>query len=530
MAFDYEGIIVPIPLGMGGQNNNRNLTLIPPTDLISALNLSFRFGMLEREGGSVKINTTAISGTPTITALWDYFPTPGTQRLVVATSDGKLFKDDDDNFGTELKTGLGTNKFSMFVEAGAEATANDKKLFHFNGNDVVQVLAADGATTANISTPPADWATDEQPTGGVVHNGRLWAWSKHLIYASLIADHEDFTAAGTLTFGVFSGEGERIIAARSIRGRLFIWKYPHGLYWLNDDDTNVANWTIKKLSSSIGGASPLCHVEVDNDVVFMDANGKIHALSAVDELGDMRASDLTSSLNVLPFLDESMNRSRTNFVQAVYYPIKREAHFVVTGAGASENNRRLVFDFNLQAPRWRWSDKDDVCASIALRRDGDDIQVPIIGDDVGVAWTLDATALNIGGTGAYRSEFQTPHIDFSHDDQIGKLGKVLRKDYDFLEFTIIPEGAHDMIVDVFHDGELAETIAFNMGPAGFILDSSLLDIDKFGGVLTKVRHRLHGASHRFSVRGVITTPDDAFSIVEMAVYLRMETDKPVAQE
>ncbi|MFQ5459389.1 MAG: hypothetical protein ACE5EL_01205, partial [Anaerolineae bacterium] len=172
--------------------------------------------------GTSSSGSTATGGAPKVTALIDWWPTETTQRIVVATADGKLFKDSGDDFGTSLKTGLGTNKVSVLVAAGAEASGNNRKLFHFNGNDVVQVLSADGVATTDLTTPPTDWSGGNQPRSGTIHKNRLWGWGNandpHRVYYSLAADHEDFTTSDAGSISVYPGEGQYIIAGISFRG------------------------------------------------------------------------------------------------------------------------------------------------------------------------------------------------------------------------------------------------------------------------------------------------------------------------
>src|SRR5690242_17186777 len=90
---EYEGRIFEIPVGQGGLVGTVNQALIQPDQLIVAENLSFEGGVLRKEGGALAYNSSAITGSPTVLGGWDWWPTPGVQRMVVATSDGHLYKD-----------------------------------------------------------------------------------------------------------------------------------------------------------------------------------------------------------------------------------------------------------------------------------------------------------------------------------------------------------------------------------------------------------------------------------------------------
>lgn len=156
----YQGIIAELPVGIDGLVGTKNLAKTQPSQLVVARNVSYEQGTVQKEGGAAKYNSTAISNTPTVLAGHDWHPVSATQRMVVYTDDGKLLKDTGNgSFGTTLKTGLSTTATGVFAEGGKEAAASDRKLFFFNGSNPVQVLAADGATTSDLATPPADWGT-----------------------------------------------------------------------------------------------------------------------------------------------------------------------------------------------------------------------------------------------------------------------------------------------------------------------------------------------------------------------------------
>jgi len=177
----FGGLIAEIPAGLNGLNGTKNLSLLGVSDLLSALNLSYADGTMQKEGGAAKYNSSAITGAPAILGGWDWNHNGATQRMVVVTDGGKILKDSGaGTFGTTLATGLTVTDASgdpvapVFAEGGKEAAANDRKLFIFTGRNQVQVLAADGAATSNLATPPADWTGANQPRFGLVHEGRMW--------------------------------------------------------------------------------------------------------------------------------------------------------------------------------------------------------------------------------------------------------------------------------------------------------------------------------------------------------------------
>tara|TARA_R100001530_G_scaffold2960_4_gene4639 strand:+ start:927 stop:2873 length:1947 start_codon:yes stop_codon:yes gene_type:complete len=148
----YKGFIVELPIGTDGFTGTKNLAQTQPTQLIQAMNIDYAGGSMRKEGGSTKYNSTPITGNTAILSGYDWNPdTIGTQRMVVYTDAGKLLKDTGGgDFAVTLKSSLDTSALGVFVEAGSEEAANNKKLFFFNGVDAPQVLSGDGATTSDI--------------------------------------------------------------------------------------------------------------------------------------------------------------------------------------------------------------------------------------------------------------------------------------------------------------------------------------------------------------------------------------------
>ena len=512
----FIGEIFPIPIGQGGLVGTKDQQSIQPDKLIIARNISYEGLTLQKEGGAAKYNSSAISGAPTVLGGWDWWPTDGTQRMVVVLSDGTIKKDSGSGaFGTTLASGLTmTSVVPFFVEGGKEAAAGNRKLFIYTGKNAVQVLSGDGATTAAIATPPADWSGSNQPTFGLIHEGRQWGAGNlndpHRVYYSTTTNHEDMTGAGSGSISVYPGEGEKLVAGLSFKGLVILWKYPTGIYIIDTTDPSATNWKVRRLSRSVGGASPQCWVEVDNDVIFCDPTLNWHLLSAVQEFGDAAASNITRKDDIYAFIQANFSLSRSPFVKGLYYAAKREAHFAVSGTGESVNNVRFVLDFNRNdgALRFRYSDRDKP-ESIWLRKDTNNVQRVVIGDNAGFVWKLDEASKSKDGA-AYSGSFQTPHLDFSYVDP--KLSTV-RKIGQFLECVVTPTGNWNLTVDAYWDGVLVQTLQFNMGSSGAVLGSFVLGTDKLAGSqIINRKRRLVGSGRRLSLAGTNGGVNEDFSV------------------
>lgn len=229
-----------------------------------------------------------------------------------------------------------TFRRGKFVEAGKEVEANLRRLFYFTGIDPIQVLAGDAATTFNITTPAADWgaATSpiKQPINGIAHRDRLWAFGNlndpHRLYYSMVTNHNDFTGAGSGSLRVGTHVGQRLYGAANYRGVLFVWKYPRGIFYVNTTPVDVANWGVTMQSEGLGCApSPHAVLPVDDDVLFIDPNGHLHLLSAVDTLGGVASSNLTRALSMQQWVADTIDKPGLTQMVSAYVGRNKTAYF-----------------------------------------------------------------------------------------------------------------------------------------------------------------------------------------------------------
>lgn len=539
----YNGIKIPIPLGQDGLIGSENSAFIQPTNLISAVNISYEGGSVRKEGGSFKYNTNPIphladifadgtyfadgalyadpgyASNSNILAGCDWFPQNSVQRMLVYTDDGRILRDTGTGlFSTVVSSGLSGNCVPVFVPGGSESSGSERKLFMFNGANSPQVLSGDALVTSNISTPPADWSVNK-PTFGVVHEGRLWAGGNsnapHTLYYSQLTNHENFTGSGSGVLTVYPGVGERLIAAASYKGLLIVWKYPYGIYAVNTTDPDPTKWNVQTISQSIGAVSPYSWLIVDNDILFMDNTGSFQLLSGIMEYGKIGSKNLSWIADLNPWVHDNFNLTELTKLRSVYYPWGREAFFALPEKTNTVNNQAIVIDFNRpDKPRFRFNNKD-VSQSLWLRRDSDNVERPYSGDDSGFIWGIEDYDNRSKDGNPYTSEFQTPHLDFGYADI--KLA-TLRKNGQFLEILVDKLGTTTIYADIYWDGVFTHTATFNtVGSSSslgsFILGTSALASDG----LKTIRRRIVGSGNTFSVK-FRSEGTDGFSVIRAYLY------------
>jgi hypothetical protein len=429
-----------------------------PIELLDAKGVTFSDDLLEKEPGATKFDSTGITGKNIMDIhAWQ---DPNGQRLVCTTKEGDIYVSDTTPFSNldanTGKTGLSTSPAKgKFLECGNESSAaNSKHLFYFNGYDVIQVLDANATAFGNIGTPPADWTGTNQPVGGTVHDNRVVGYGNandpHRLYYSDPDNHEDFTTTAAFTQPINSHVGKRIWNAVSFNGLLFVWKYPVGIFYVDDSDIKRANWYVRTKSEAIGCApSPKAVLALDDDVLFMAADGSIHLLSAVNSQSGVRGSDLTYALGLTKWIQDNVALDKLNQVDSVWYPSKKQAIFTLPGSGDSTNTVTLKFDFGVvdagSPIRFSYSERDAADA-VALYLDSNNIPRPIMGEGV-FAWKLDQASRTKGG--AYTASWQTPYLSMGHID---RTFSAIQKNWDNLEVIFDPTGTGDLSVDVYVDG------------------------------------------------------------------------------
>jgi hypothetical protein len=520
----YEGLTAPLPIGPEGLTGSKNLATVRPTQLLRARNITQENGTIQKEPGTTLYTGSAIDSGATIMGGWDWWPSEGVQRSIVLTSNGKLLKDAGaGTYPTTLASGLSVaNVVPVFVEGGQEAGASNRKLFVFTGKNAVQVLSADGATTTAISLPPADWSGAGQPVTGLNHEGRLWGFKGHFGYYSTTTDHEDLQGSGSGTIAIYPGEGEAIVQSFVFGPYIVVVKRPAGIYLLDTTSPTIASWKVSRITRQIGGAGPLSYAVVDGDAIVVDVSGEFYALSSVSERSDVRPRSLTQEAFFSPFIRENTNPAQYGKIVGIYYPGKRQAWFAVAGAGSSVNNTRIKMDFSLP-DLGRFGFGDFVtCEALWLTKDSNNVPRPWGGDNAGKVRRLDQMALSHDSSG-YIGEFQTPYVTAQQITGAAEL-RGRRMLLDFLELVFEPKGDWDLSVDVLLDGELSQTLAFNMGgTSGAILGSTTtLDTDFYlgGDSVTSLRKRITGSARRISILGRNSGSGQDFSVAEAYLSFR----------
>ena len=474
-------MVQTLNIGLGGLHTDDPDTQILPTDMKRAINVTFEGNKASKAPGAIRYNQTSL-GSPISEAI-DWWPDDVTQRLIAVTSDGLVHRminsvsqDIVTNTLDTTQKNLQITKQCMIVQGGAEEALSNRKLFIFTGNNPIQVISGDATTRYNISLAALDWLKKDQitpstnqPSAGLIHNNRLWCWGNinnpHTLYASNPDNHEDFQTLDVATFWqVFPGEQQGILACYVFKNRMFIFKYPYGIYYLDDSNADITTWAIRKYMDNFGAASAHSGATILNDMYFANSFGTITSASAVQYYGGFDMADLLVNTRTANYVRDNISPQGQIARYMISYEAKKQLLVSYRSASSTYNDSVLYVDFASpqQTPKvaW-WTHYQPNC--MFLQKDINNVPRPCYGANDGFIYLMDQKNRSINGQG-YLMDIMTPAIDFNTTQTSvmalpGQMTEV-NKIFDFLEITGEATGKWNLNVDVFIDGKFSETLQF----------------------------------------------------------------------
>lgn len=495
---NYKGIILPIPLGLGGQEADFSEVSEIPTNLLLARNVTVSRGYVERCPGSIPLLTTPLPAG--VASFLEYLPNDYARRIMAIGTDGLTYKvtpwigqqvvpSSDGN-----EPVLTNNASPVIVAGGAEQPGNARKLFVFSGNNQVQVISADGNTRRNMSKPAVDWVAGNYPAFGFIFDGSLWVFgspnSPHTIWVSNPNDHEDFQTNGAVqVISLFPGDNDKIVEGFVFKGRPYFVKSPRGLYYV---DTSTSSFIPTKIGDSFGASFPNCSVQALDDMMIANSAGSITSLKAVFSLGQTEQGDILKQLKNSEFATNYLFGNTASKRRAIYYENKKKV-MIASSSGNVGMDRLAVLDFTTSQPLFYFGDKDTM-ASIGTVRDIRGIPRPVYGGFDGNFYDMDSPMRNVDGN-PYLSEFQTHNMDFK-SIFAGIQTNLEEKDkhFDYLGITYEPCGNWTINADCYVDGNLRSSKQYSMARQTYMDGRFPLDKSSLVGKNTVTQYLPIGAT------------------------------------
>lgn len=420
------------------------------------------------------------------------------------------------NSGGALPTGLeDSNVFPYYV---INTAANTFQVSTSSGGAAVNFTTnGTGTHTVYRSTMPLDWTSGaNHPRWGFLHRGRMYAGGgsqyPYSVYVSVLENNNDFLNTGTLLHQVYQGEGDICIGGISWRNKAYIFKFPYGIYVLDDESTDTSYWGWKRISKYVGAISQASIVEADDDVYFVSSDGYIHALSAVQESGDVRSSAV-KGLELGPYIRSATDFSKLSTAawsgflkypvpQGVYYPTKRKLLFsfsadpnVLSSQSYPVNKVLIGLDLHRSDPSTGIRDaqpfvctRDEYESLCIYRNPTTGEPLLLAGASNGFIYGLDQSTYSKDSAG-YTASFETKTF-YPYGNERKASMRELR--------VIFAPGSssNSVTIKVYQDGTLSTT-------------ATLTDASP--------RMRLYGDCRRFYITGENSTINESFSIMRIDV-------------
>ena len=443
-------------------------------------------GALRKVGGNTRINSTAITGTPTITGCFDFWRAGGattfSQDFVVMTSDSKIYKEDAVDGTFDDVTGAATitaNAIPVFAQA------RDLLLIFDDQRDTPLKFNQTGNVASLGGTPPVG-------KGAVFHANRAWVWgvaaTPSRLYYSSSTDVEDWSGADTGSIDFDPEDGDWIVGAASYKKKLVIFKGPNkgSIHTLSGTaPTGADAFARNVLVRSVPLQTHNSIVPVLDDVWFASDRG-IHSLAATEQYGDYQGAFLTRFLQT--FYRDSVSRSRHANVWSCNYVEKGSALWVYSANGSSTNNRTLGISYaRIQEDGLKpfiWTRGG---ASCAIRINAGVREVVFGGNADGFVTREDMTSRSISnGATAYALRAKTPKILFAEKHPDGSVVPYRTGTVQGVALNSNSTGDWDIELTLTRDNGGGELYKFNQGndittTGGFLLGTSILDLDTLGG-------------------------------------------------
>lgn len=518
----YDGDSTYIPLGQHGVLSDQAADKLPIGALSEAENVLCRNGLIEKAPGSARWNASALGSA--IRGLFDYHPDSFHQKWIAVLQDGSVYAlpDADTNTLVSAQSGSPSNLqitgTPVIVLGGNESISNDKKVFIFTGGSQIQVMTANENTRRDITSPASDWTSANYPNIGIAHRGRLYVFTEHFGYASDPTNHENFQSSN-LTFAIYPGKGIKIKGAIIYKGRLFAFKFPRGIYLLEDTDTNSDNWYFREISDAftLGGTQAV--VQTIDDVWTLTTQGTVISGKASEKLGNVAFSDLLFQLGAKNSKSRYIGHKAQTRAAAVFDDDNARVMFAMHRSGQASQNLMLDIDLaNLQNPKVTWHTKDQInCFAKRLEPWG--AERPYYGADDGYIYQMNHEDRLVGAS-SYSGSWQTHYLDMSHKDP---KYKGMAKTFDFLQVFYRPAGNYNLTVDAFVDGYRYETKAYSMTKGDYVHDDKFvldtnqaLDHQSYRSQFLRVNAR----GETIAIRGYNSGASENFEILGVKVYFK----------
>jgi len=444
--------------------------------LSTADNLYYELdGGMHKAWGAAKLNSVAITSTPIVTGLFEYYRvgTGGsTTRKRVCHAGTQIFKEDLDGTWDSIKTG---------VESGAipDYTVFNDILVISSDSTTDVPFSWDQTTFANLGGTPQNFAFSEK------HRNRLWyagdAAFPSRLYFTGNGDPTDHSGAGAGAIDIDFDDGDRITGLRSHKGDLWVFKGPnngsiHRI--IGSAPTGGDSFKHVNFSEEVGSANNRVIVKFGSDLAFMSVDGTWHKLTEAQ--GTQRFRHLSLSAPINTYIEQQVDLSSldkavavNNISRGIVLCALSTNISTTTSPNTVVNDTIIGFDYRFDPVRWfKWiMTSVQGAASLAIFKNSSGVRVPAIGQYDGFVLLGQQSTKNWNGD-PIEYMWETPYMNLTESGQSKTLSE--------LRVGRNNVGTGDILVEYLLDtGNVIQKNIPQLG--GVLLGTFVLGTDKLGG-------------------------------------------------
>ena len=328
------------PYGFGGGYNSKASAFTNgKNQLSSGYDTQIIYGDLMQRGGSSAINASAISGTPAIHGLYDWYYNGN--RYVIVTA------------GTKIKYSQNLGSTLSDITGSATITSGQTNLHTFASLN--NILAICGGVTPDT---PLQWTGTGNVSAlpGSPPSGNLVTVANNFMFISGIAsapsqiswsnasDPTTWNAGSSLTFR--QGDGDVITAISQQYQNVVIFKrFSIGTLWTQTQSTS-GTVTLGPLVTNIIGMGCVGPLALDNMIdgmiVFLGSDAHVYIFDGVNiqDISD-QAPPKTNVQNIL----DGCNINYLKYSCVKVYPTKNQIWISIPNGSSTSTNMILVYDY-----------------------------------------------------------------------------------------------------------------------------------------------------------------------------------------
>ncbi|KKN79591.1 hypothetical protein LCGC14_0337950 [marine sediment metagenome] len=426
-------------------------------------------GTKRKRGAQIRFGS-AISGTPTVTGVFDFHRSDGRQ-FVIITAEDKIFSSAEASSDRDdiSKSGLSWAADSLT----SFAVLDDKVVMCNRAGDAPQFTDGGGLTQDVTGMGNHKYV--------VSHKGRLFAAGKDgaSIDYSGVNDILDWSNNGGTITNIIKDHGKITGLSMSHFNLIYVF-YAGGrgqsaaIYRLNTPAIGTpSDWTLEPVVRGITTLSHQSIVPVGNDIGFVSNKPSFHLISTVEKFGDLEATE--HSLAIEDSWKSGLNtgKGRLENIVGIYYGEENLVCFGVTASGSSTND--LIYSMSTaiqdENGNFEWQEWKGLAPISMATINLNGRERLITGDTAGFVNLQDDSTFSDNGSAAITGTINLGSVAF--------INPVMRKGHKRLKYAYINNKISDTATLTYRVSDKnnlgpINTATMNVNGQGFVMGTNLI--------------------------------------------------------